>query len=97
MRPLVAIGRISYGIYFYHLMLLEVVYSRDHFLFLKSHHLLVMIPVSMFLATFVMAKLSFRFLESPFLRLKPLLAPRPGAINDPPPDSAPVLLTPESR
>jgi len=97
MRPLVAIGRISYGIYFYQLMLLEVVYSRDHFLFLKSHHLLVMIPVSMFLAAFVMAKLSFRFLESPFLRLKPLLAPRPGAINDPPPDSAPVLLTPESR
>jgi peptidoglycan/LPS O-acetylase OafA/YrhL len=82
-QPLRAMGRISYGMYFFHGLLF--VPLGPFLIMLRLHHLELLYPVIVFGITLVLAVLSFRFLESPFLRLKHGLAPRPGAIADPPP------------
>lgn len=90
-RPLVALGRISYGLYFFNELPLQWLESRiPH---LRRIHLLFLFPIAGFLINFIAAKLSFRFIESPFLRLKDRFAPRPGAADDPPPVpiNAPLL------
>jgi peptidoglycan/LPS O-acetylase OafA/YrhL len=76
-------GRISYGMYFFHGLLF--VPLGPFLIMLRLHHLELLYPVIVFGITLVLAVLSFRFLESAFLRLKHGLAPRPGAIADPPP------------
>jgi peptidoglycan/LPS O-acetylase OafA/YrhL len=82
-QPLRFIGRLSYGMYLYHEILLPPL--GPALIVLKRHHLAVLYPFLAFALTLIVAYLSFRFIESPFLRLKHGLAPRPGAVPDPPP------------
>jgi peptidoglycan/LPS O-acetylase OafA/YrhL len=82
-RPLVALGRISYGMYLFH-ALPELHFQAEGQRFINDH-VGFLLPVVAFVYTLTCAKLSFRFIESPFLRLKDRLAPRPGAVEDPPP------------
>ena len=79
-RPMLALGLISYGVYLYHLTVAEwIAESADpaHFsasgLGLATHvgHVLTLALLAMtFAATVVMATLSYRYVELPFLRLK---------------------------
>ena len=65
---LVYLGKISYGLYAFHILAIRCAY----YLFRNYHHPLRM-TLSLVVAlgiTFVMAAASFRWLESPFLRLK---------------------------
>jgi len=84
-RWLAAIGRISYGIYFFHY------FPSDYFggfreKHLAPHHLgLLLLPLA-FAYSYGIASLSFRYLESPFLRLKKVLAP--GHLSIPPAETA---------
>ncbi len=82
-RPLVAMGRISYGMYLFH-ALPELHFMAEGQRFI-DHHVGFLIPVIALLYTLACAKFSFRFIESPFLRLKDRLAPHPEAVSDPPP------------
>ena len=82
-RPLVSLGRISYGLYFFHGLFSNAFFTLSRFLW--PHHLAFLVPLAAFAVALTAASLSFRFVESPFLRLKPVLAPRPGAADDPPP------------
>ena len=87
--PLVYLGRLSYGLYVIHEILfppLAALAPR-----LAPHHLLWLIPVLGFGLSLGLAILSFRFLEAPFLRLKSVLAPHQGAVDDPPAPGEPVL------
>ena len=72
LKPLKRLGKISYGFYFFHFFLLPfgVVIARHLNGLLKP----LVLPI-MFMACYVVAFLSFRFWESPFLRLKARLAP----------------------
>jgi peptidoglycan/LPS O-acetylase OafA/YrhL len=84
LRPLVAIGRVSYGLYVYNeLFFVPLAPFIRHF----NHTFLqrCLYSAGTFLIVFIAATLSFRFIESPFLRLKGRLAPRRGAVEDPPP------------
>lgn len=81
--PLAGLGRISYGLYFYHVILIEPVLRIVRYL--DGHHLHILPEVLDLLLTLAISWLSFRFIESPFLRLKPRLAPRHGAVEDPDP------------
>jgi len=89
-RPLVDIGRISYGLYIYHGLLAPYIFAFSAVF--RRHDVGFLMPVAGFAGTYALAKLSFRFVEAPFLRLKTRFAPRRGAIDDPPPDSGPVIL-----
>ncbi|MFY0714213.1 acyltransferase [Seonamhaeicola sp. NFXS20] len=65
-------GKISYGIYMYHVIALNLVV----FIFLKIHHFfndivtIVLINIATFVLTIVMAHLSYKLYETPFLNLK---------------------------
>jgi peptidoglycan/LPS O-acetylase OafA/YrhL len=63
LRPLVAVGRVSYGVYLWHFPLIVMVYpqvaSRDVASF-----------VVILALAFTLASLSYAFVETPFLRLK---------------------------
>jgi peptidoglycan/LPS O-acetylase OafA/YrhL len=71
LRPLSALGLISYGFYFFHLL------PYPSFELLGRHfpQLMVAIPWIAFVCSLAAAVLSFHFFESPFLRLKNRLAP----------------------
>jgi peptidoglycan/LPS O-acetylase OafA/YrhL len=71
-RPAVWLGRVSYGVYVFHFPV---------FLALRSRGLHPLVPVA---ATLLVAALSWRFLEQPFLRLK---ARFPSAADARPADS----------
>jgi peptidoglycan/LPS O-acetylase OafA/YrhL len=68
--PIVAIGKISYGIYLWHYPILRyvptVLMSRLHI----GHMLAICIAVAM---SIIVAALSYRFIEAPFLRKKQAL------------------------
>jgi peptidoglycan/LPS O-acetylase OafA/YrhL len=69
------LGRISYGMYALHLipaMFLGIAAGR-----LIPYHLQFVVPIFALVGTAGAAWLSFRYLESPFLRLKSVLAPQP--------------------
>jgi len=83
LAPLRFLGRLSYGLYFFHL--LPSAFVLTHISTLQRHHLGFLVLVIPFCFALSAAWLSFRFWESPFLRLKSRLAPRPGAVADPPP------------
>lgn len=74
--PLVYLGRISYGLYVCHLLILSVV---GPFVDRLSHSKMVHggMPIA-FLLTIVVAALSYRYLESPFLRIKERFARIPS-------------------
>gem|GEM_PF-163129 len=83
-RPLMYLGRISYGLYVLHLIPLPFVgtFSKRY---LAPHHLAWTMPIFYLGFVVVLASLSFRFLESPFLRLKSVLAPQRNHVADPAP------------
>ncbi len=84
--PLTYLGRLSYGLYFFHALPIYIMINLG--LAEPYHRIrLLFVPIA-FTYAFLAAWLSFRYLESPFLRLKERLAPRPGAVNDPPPVAA---------
>lgn len=62
LAPLAYVGRISYGIYVYHLALLGLI-SAQSLRFAIRMPLFVLVPIAV-------AALSFRYVELPFLRLK---------------------------
>ena len=67
-RPLMALGRISYGLYFYHY--LPAAWYPGWIVKLNRFHLAFLAPIAVFAGTLGIAWLSFRFLETPFLKLK---------------------------
>ncbi len=80
-RPLVYIGTISYGIYLYHLLCQHLAWhvltnGIEHWPRWAKYGLRLGLYVSM---TLGVAAVSFRFLETPFLRLKERLSARTGA------------------
>ncbi len=82
-KPLVYLGRISYGMYVIHYIFFSFLF--DHRRAFAGRHVTFLVPIFSFLLTLVLASLSFHFLESPFLSLKSRLAPRGGAVDDPAP------------
>jgi len=81
-RVLKEIGRRSYGLYLLHAVPLFL-FAGQLLPRLQLHHLgILFIPVALFY-TFSAAWLSYRYLESPFLRLKDRLAPTPARISEP--------------
>jgi peptidoglycan/LPS O-acetylase OafA/YrhL len=89
-RPLVSLGRISYGMYFFHH--LPWTFLATWLIRHPHKHLGPVAFLAVAIFTVTSARLSFRFIESPFLRLKSRIAPTPGAIEDP----RPVALQPSS-
>jgi peptidoglycan/LPS O-acetylase OafA/YrhL len=71
-RPLHSLGTISYGFYMIHMLPLQRLglFNAHH------RHWSHATPVITFLFTVTLATLSFRYLETPFLRLKRVLAPQ---------------------
>ncbi len=72
-RPFIYLGKISYGLYVFHILWLGVV--RNGMKYLVGDHLRPFASESLIMAialpaTIVTAALSYRYLESPFLRLK---------------------------
>lgn len=75
-RPLVHLGRISYGLYLYHFLVLHL--SGLMLSPLATSHPMIYRPIRLgiYLAcTYVIAALSYRFVEARFLRLKSHLRP----------------------
>lgn len=80
-RPLSALGVISYGFYFLHSIpeYVWVIFQSEH------PHWRIAIPFLAFAFTAGLATLSFRYFESPFLRLKKRFAPQyvqPGPADE---------------
>jgi peptidoglycan/LPS O-acetylase OafA/YrhL len=73
-RYLNELGIVSYGFYFIHHLPLHV-WPRLAYAYPR---LRFFVPLIAFAVTFVLAELSFRYWESPFLRLKSVLAPQDG-------------------
>ncbi len=72
LQPLRELGNISYGFYVFHDML-HGVYSRLARHLLHDHNFMSFTPLMMsiaFISTIVIATLSYRFFERPFLQLK---------------------------
>jgi peptidoglycan/LPS O-acetylase OafA/YrhL len=81
-RPLLMAGRLSYGMYVYHLVVYRLIVSfRHHLPGIREHNTvpwaLLYIALAILSVTGV-AELSFRFIETPFLRLKRFF-PSPAA------------------
>jgi peptidoglycan/LPS O-acetylase OafA/YrhL len=78
-RPLRAIGRISYGAYIFHDLYHAEIRSLftelgQHIPFLQRHAMLA-IAISGMTVTLLLASLSYRYFETPFLNLKERLSP----------------------
>jgi peptidoglycan/LPS O-acetylase OafA/YrhL len=69
LRLFVFLGKISYGLYAYHLIVLDVL-SRVWPDTTNTHPVRLMKHLLAFLATVALAWLSYKYLEKPFLRLK---------------------------
>jgi peptidoglycan/LPS O-acetylase OafA/YrhL len=85
LRPLVGIGRISYGLYLWQL---PVFCAIEKYV----AHIRLLAPLAVFF-TFVVALISYRFVEMPFLRLKGKLSPVRQA-QPAPPLEAPAIAAP---
>jgi peptidoglycan/LPS O-acetylase OafA/YrhL len=83
LRPLVLIGRVSYGLYIFNELIF--LYITGHMRHVTTPFTRFLFPIVAFIVTLAISLLSFRYIESPFLSLKKKLAPRPGATEDPPP------------
>ncbi len=69
-QPLIRLGRISYGVYLWHWSIFHIVGTvRKHYAILPGARGLVVLLVGSTLSIFV-AWLSYRWVETPFLRLK---------------------------
>jgi peptidoglycan/LPS O-acetylase OafA/YrhL len=83
-RPMIATGRITYGLYFFHA--LPILFVTGVLAHTTSHAAAYLVIATTFVGTYAVAWCSYRFLEAPFLRLKSRFAVRPNAIADPPAD-----------
>jgi peptidoglycan/LPS O-acetylase OafA/YrhL len=76
--PIVRIGKISYGMYMYHLWAFLIVAGTTRIL---TERWGITLPFPLFmtgtLATFLISEISYRFYETPFLRLKTYLSWQP--------------------
>lgn len=90
-KPLASLGRISYGLYFFHLIPAKYFASKvDLF---RHYHAVPVLLLIVFGYTYAAAWLSFRFYESRFLRLKHVFAPDKSHVADPQP--LPVHVAPQ--
>jgi peptidoglycan/LPS O-acetylase OafA/YrhL len=77
-RPLLEIGRISYGLYLYHAPIYAFVFDQARrFEPGSSRALAIAVPVAVLLS-FVTAAVSYRVIEAPLLRLKARFQKRPS-------------------
>lgn len=67
LRVLTAIGAVSYGMYLYHMLLRFAVFAAFDRVGVEATILRFLATA---IATFIVAELSYRFIEKPFLRLK---------------------------
>lgn len=68
-KSFIELGKISYGLYVYHVFVLYGIHGVCRGVFAKPVFQLIADAIA-FMATIVVAKLSYRWLESPFLKLK---------------------------
>lgn len=81
-RPLVYIGTVSYGVYLLHKPMLDVARRLLHRLAIDSPEALFALGL---LLTMVVAGLSYRYFESPLLRLKDRFRENDRVVNSPAP------------
>jgi peptidoglycan/LPS O-acetylase OafA/YrhL len=93
-KQLGALGVISYGFYFFHGMGLTLVNSLNLRFFAPKHLSMVLI-VLYFAAIYTLAWLSFRYFESPFLKLKNRWAPGHRSVPSGREDVSPMALVEE--
>jgi peptidoglycan/LPS O-acetylase OafA/YrhL len=96
-RTLRFFGRYSYGIYVYHLLFTPILSSVLYWLQARTHSRMtgaMLYLAFWFVASIAVAMLSYKYFESPLLRLKDRFAP-PEAKNSPSADSG-TKLVPES-
>jgi peptidoglycan/LPS O-acetylase OafA/YrhL len=83
-RPLLVAGRLSYGMYVYHLLVYAIFgWLRSHFTDRPASNIVVAIlyiALAILLVTGV-AELSYRFIEAPFLRLKRFFPAPPAPVS----------------
>ena len=81
------LGKVSYGFYVFHMLLLN---TQQHWNSEgRFENFQVSLIIGQFLLTYLAAKLSFHYVESPFLRLKEKFASSPVSTQPyPPPDPA---------
>lgn len=84
-RPMIATGRITYGLYFFHA--LPILFVNDVLAHATSPMVSYLIIAATFVGTYIVAWCSYRFFEARFLELKSRFALRPHAIADPPADA----------
>lgn len=69
-RPLAFVGRISYGVYLYHITVLALVLGGMHVVHIDKptviNIVLTVVPITVFIAA-----ISYRWIEAPLLRLRP--------------------------
>ena len=84
-RPLLNLGRISYGFYVFHYLFIIQINKLSFRA--ERHHLGIVVALLAFCGTYVLARLSYQLLELPFLRLKDRFTARDHV-------TAPLKLTP---
>ena len=63
-------GKISYGLYCYHGIIITIVIQMSGFLSESLLNSLVLYPIIIFVSTLMISQLSFKFYESKFLNFK---------------------------
>ena len=98
-RPLRFVGEVSYGVFLYHLIVLDVVFRVTGFALFTGHHLAPVVGLT-WSGSVLVAWASYRWLERPALRrrgLVPLWSPSAASrIPRPAPDTA-ATRAPEPR
>ncbi len=72
LAPLKYLGKISFGIYIFHLVSMRVVahFLQSMSISVDNFYFILLFPILTFILSVFFASLSYRFLESPFLKLK---------------------------
>ena len=87
LRWLTRIGTVSYGLYIFHGFLMGG--FSHHLDLFQRHGVPLLMPFTAFAVTYLLAWLSYRYFELPFLRLKDRLAPTARKEITPPPGQLP--------
>jgi len=72
-KIVVFIGKISYGVYLWHLLVFKVLYFAWGVIPSGYHKVIFLVKIG---ASFTVALLSYYFVERPFLKLKKRYSPR---------------------
>jgi peptidoglycan/LPS O-acetylase OafA/YrhL len=72
------LGKISYGFYVIHMLYFD--FAKNYYGRFARHNLAIEFVVGCFLLTYLLAELSYRYYETPFLRLKDRWAKKPKGI-----------------